>query len=77
MVKENSDEEGSDAVAWLHINPGSIQNNFVAYQDSFTSYIRAGSRYIEFHGLENDNTSCCHIRIKNISDKVGVFPFRP
>ncbi|RCN36521.1 hypothetical protein ANCCAN_17587 [Ancylostoma caninum] len=49
---------------------------FRKYQDSFPSYLRAGSRYVEFHGLENDDTACCHVRIKNVSDKHVIFNVR-
>ncbi|KAK6757070.1 hypothetical protein RB195_015101 [Necator americanus] len=61
---------------WLRMKEGSIQERFIKYQDSFPSCIHTGSRYIEFHGLENDNTACSHIRIKNVSDKHVIFNVR-
>ncbi|ETN68438.1 hypothetical protein NECAME_15830 [Necator americanus] len=66
----------SDDCIYLGIATIYVSCCFRKYQDSFPSCIHTGSRYIEFHGLENDNTACSHIRIKNVSDKHVIFNVR-
>ncbi|XGW06987.1 hypothetical protein V3C99_016920 [Haemonchus contortus] len=73
LVEDSTQE---DEVPWLRMEPGSLQKRFIRYQNSFRSHIRAGSRYVEFHGLENDNTGCCHVRVKNFSESHIVFNVR-
>ncbi|KAE9420602.1 hypothetical protein Angca_001919 [Angiostrongylus cantonensis] len=74
--KMEPNDQIDEEVAWIRMKATSIQEELLKYQDSFPSHIRTPSRYIEFHGLENDNTSCFHLRLKNISDKHVVFNVR-
>ncbi|EYB96753.1 hypothetical protein Y032_0147g2589 [Ancylostoma ceylanicum] len=69
-------EQLTEVALDYHTHARVARLTFRKYQDGFPSYLRAGSRYVEFHGLENDNTACCHVRIKNVSDKHVIFNVR-